>query len=65
MNSLKDVEERSETFNTDEDPSGWRPYYTFIERLREKYAVNDIAQGKYTFCNRDMRKIVIWLLVNS
>lgn len=65
MNSLKDVEERSETFNTDEDPSGWRPYYTFIERLREKYALNDVVQGKDTYLNQDYAKIVIKFLADS
>ncbi|KAG9457523.1 hypothetical protein H6P81_002031 [Aristolochia fimbriata] len=38
---LKDVEQRSEDFNTDEDPSGWRPYYTFVDHLQEKYSKND------------------------
>lgn len=31
--------------NTDEDPSGWRPYYTFVDHLREKYAKNEVLQG--------------------
>ncbi|OVA11427.1 STAG [Macleaya cordata] len=38
---LKDVQKRTENVNTDEDPSGWRPYYTFVDHLREKYAKND------------------------
>ncbi|KAJ9187713.1 hypothetical protein P3X46_003137 [Hevea brasiliensis] len=38
---LKDVQSRIENVNTDEDPSGWRPYYTFVDNLREKYAKNE------------------------
>ncbi|KAF7818257.1 sister-chromatid cohesion protein 3 [Senna tora] len=38
---MKDVQRRTENVNTDEDPSGWRPYYTFIDNLREKYAKNE------------------------
>ncbi|XP_058083552.1 sister-chromatid cohesion protein 3 [Magnolia sinica] len=43
---LKDVQKRSENVNTDEDPSGWRPYYTFVEHLREKYAKNEGFQDE-------------------
>ncbi|XP_068663585.1 LOW QUALITY PROTEIN: sister-chromatid cohesion protein 3 [Aristolochia californica] len=44
---LKDVEQRSEDYNTDEDPSGWRPYYTFVNHLQEKYSKNDaLHDGK-------------------
>lgn len=43
---MKDVEKRTENVNTDEDPSGWRPYYTFIDSLREKYAKNE-GQGNF------------------
>lgn len=42
---MKDVQRRTENVNTDEDPSGWRPYYTFIDNLREKYAKNEGFQG--------------------
>lgn len=45
MNSLKDVQKRTENVNTDEDPSGWRPYHTFVDSLREKYAKNEDIQG--------------------
>ncbi|EXC34668.1 hypothetical protein L484_020437 [Morus notabilis] len=41
LDIMKDVEKRTENVNTDEDPSGWRPYYTFIDSLREKYAKNE------------------------
>ncbi|XXG54284.1 hypothetical protein AAC387_Pa03g2208 [Persea americana] len=41
---LKDVQKRSENVNTDEDPSGWRPYYTFVEHMREKYVKNEGLQ---------------------
>lgn len=44
-NSIKDVQNRTENVNTDEDPSGWRPYYTFVDSLREKYAKNEGLQG--------------------
>lgn len=49
MNSMKDVQKRVENVNTEENPSGWRPYYTFVESLREKYAKNEGFQGN--FCN--------------
>ncbi|PON96681.1 Coatomer beta subunit [Trema orientale] len=41
---MKNVEKRTENVNTDEDPSGWRPYYTFIDSLHEKYAKNEGPQ---------------------
>ncbi|GAV79062.1 STAG domain-containing protein [Cephalotus follicularis] len=41
---LKDVQKRTENVNTDEDPSGWRPYYTFVENLQEKYAKREDLQ---------------------
>ncbi|KAK6940896.1 STAG protein, partial [Dillenia turbinata] len=41
---LKDVQKRTENINTDEDPSGWRPYYTFVDNLRDKYAKNEVLQ---------------------
>ncbi|KAH7577462.1 hypothetical protein JRO89_XS01G0253900 [Xanthoceras sorbifolium] len=44
--SLKDVQKRTENINTDEDPSGWRPYNTFVESLREKYAKNEGIQDE-------------------
>ena len=44
-NSVKDVQNRTENVNTDEDSSGWRPYYTFIDSLREKCAKNEGLQG--------------------
>ncbi|KAK9281795.1 hypothetical protein L1049_004701 [Liquidambar formosana] len=31
LDILKDVQKRTENVNTDEDPSGWRPYYTFVD----------------------------------
>ena len=43
-NSVKDVQNRTENVNTDEDSSGWRPYYTFIDSLREKCAKNEGLQ---------------------
>ncbi|CAA7398500.1 unnamed protein product [Spirodela intermedia] len=41
---LKDVEKRIENVNTDIDPSGWRPYYIFVDHLREKCAKNEGLQ---------------------
>ncbi|XP_065861246.1 sister-chromatid cohesion protein 3 [Euphorbia lathyris] len=41
MEILKDVQSRTENVNTDENPSGWRPYYIFVDNLREKYMKND------------------------
>ncbi|WCJ21441.1 Cohesin subunit SA-3 [Euphorbia peplus] len=38
---LKDVQSRTENVNTDENPSGWRPYYIFVDNLQEKYMKND------------------------
>lgn len=46
---MKDVQKRTEGVDTDEDPSGWRPYYTFIDNLREKYAKNEGFQGTMNF----------------
>lgn len=43
--SLKDVQKRTENVNTDEDPSGWRPYNSFVEILRDKYAKNEGNPG--------------------
>ncbi|KAL2894271.1 Sister-chromatid cohesion protein 3 [Bienertia sinuspersici] len=35
---LKNIQERTENINTDENPSGWRPYHLFVETLQEKCA---------------------------
>ncbi|XP_019444128.1 PREDICTED: sister-chromatid cohesion protein 3-like isoform X1 [Lupinus angustifolius] len=40
---MDDVQKRTENVNTEEDPSGWRPYHTFISLL-EKYVNNDVNQ---------------------
>ncbi|XP_038682109.1 sister-chromatid cohesion protein 3 isoform X3 [Tripterygium wilfordii] len=44
--SLKDVEKRAENVNTDEDPSGWRPYHVFVDTIHEKYAKNEGLQDE-------------------
>ncbi|KAL3368805.1 hypothetical protein AABB24_009562 [Solanum stoloniferum] len=44
MNILKDVEKRTENVNTDEDPSGWRPYHIFVDTVHEKYAKGEGLQ---------------------
>ncbi|KAK1277265.1 hypothetical protein QJS04_geneDACA003332 [Acorus gramineus] len=41
LDILKDVQKKTENINTDEDPSGWRPYFTFVDHLREKYGKTD------------------------
>ncbi|KAG6588517.1 Sister-chromatid cohesion protein 3, partial [Cucurbita argyrosperma subsp. sororia] len=41
---IKDVQNRTENINTDEDPSGWRPYHMFVDHLREKNAKRDGLQ---------------------
>ncbi|XP_043711657.1 sister-chromatid cohesion protein 3 [Telopea speciosissima] len=46
LDILKDVQKRTENVNTDEDPSGWRPYYTFVDTLHEKYAKNEGFQDE-------------------
>ncbi|KAK6239286.1 hypothetical protein QUC31_004755 [Theobroma cacao] len=43
---LKDVQKRTEYVNTDEDPSGWRPYNTFYDSLQEKCAKNEGIQDE-------------------
>ncbi|KAK7244685.1 hypothetical protein RIF29_39510 [Crotalaria pallida] len=42
---MNDVQKRTENVNLDEDPSGWRPYLTFIS-LREKYVKNEGNQDE-------------------
>ncbi|XP_019425716.1 PREDICTED: sister-chromatid cohesion protein 3 isoform X4 [Lupinus angustifolius] len=42
---MDNVQKRTENVNTEEDPSGWRPYHTFIS-LREKYAKNEGNQDE-------------------
>ncbi|XP_031122342.1 sister-chromatid cohesion protein 3 [Ipomoea triloba] len=46
LDILKDVERRTTNVNTDEDPSGWRPYLTFVETIREKYVKNEGFQDE-------------------
>ncbi|XWS76479.1 hypothetical protein CRYUN_Cryun01aG0179800 [Craigia yunnanensis] len=45
-NILQDVQKRTENVNTDEDPSGWRPYNTFYDSLQEKCAKNEGIQDE-------------------
>lgn len=42
----KDLEKRTENVNKDENPSGWRPYCTFVEVLREKCVKNEVFQDE-------------------
>ncbi|XP_068337551.1 sister-chromatid cohesion protein 3 isoform X1 [Pyrus communis] len=46
LDIVKDVQSRTENVNTDEDPSGWRPYHTFVDNLLEKYAKNEGIQDE-------------------
>ncbi|KAG2563861.1 hypothetical protein PVAP13_8KG371000 [Panicum virgatum] len=41
---LADVEKRTRDANMNEDQSVWRPYFTFVEHLREKHAKNEVLQ---------------------
>lgn len=34
--SVTSLEKRVEGFDIDADPSGWQPYFSFVEALREK-----------------------------
>ncbi|GMH27785.1 hypothetical protein Nepgr_029628 [Nepenthes gracilis] len=45
LDILKDIQGRTENINTDEDPSGWRPYVAFVDALHEKYAKNEGFAG--------------------
>lgn len=49
---LKDVQKRTVNVNTDEDPSGWRPYHTFVDTLSDKYAKNEGFQEEGTSVRR-------------
>ncbi|KMZ68811.1 Cohesin subunit SA-3, partial [Zostera marina] len=44
IETLKYAKKMSNGINTDEDPSSWRPYHTFIDNLTEKYAKNELNQ---------------------
>ncbi|KAG8067397.1 hypothetical protein GUJ93_ZPchr0005g15585 [Zizania palustris] len=41
---LMDVQKRTQDTNTNEDPSAWRPYFTFVEKLHDKHAKNEVLQ---------------------
>nr|XP_043635898.1 sister-chromatid cohesion protein 3 [Erigeron canadensis] len=46
LDVLKNLQDRTQNVNTDEDPSGWRPYLTFLENLREKsLKIEDEREG--------------------
>ncbi|KAM7521536.1 hypothetical protein LguiA_011438 [Lonicera macranthoides] len=48
---LKNVQKRTENVNTEEDPSGWRPYYSFVDGLKEKCAKNEGLQEYFPLEN--------------
>nr|CAB3490450.1 unnamed protein product [Digitaria exilis] len=39
---LADLEKRTQATNMDGNQSAWRPYFTFVEHLREKHAKNEV-----------------------
>ncbi|GAB2283024.1 peptidyl-prolyl cis-trans isomerase precursor [Dionaea muscipula] len=41
LDILTHVQGRTANINTDEDPSSWRPYFSFVDILLEKYAKNE------------------------
>ncbi|KAL9332454.1 hypothetical protein ACSQ67_002064 [Phaseolus vulgaris] len=43
---LNDVQQRAQNVNTEENPSGWRPFHTFIAYLREKCVKNEGFQDE-------------------
>lgn len=43
---LMDVQKRTANVNTEENPSGWRPYFTFHDTLQEKHAKNEGLQDE-------------------
>jgi hypothetical protein len=43
---IKDVQKKVDGINTDEDPSSWRPYFTFVDYLQEKCTRNEGAYGE-------------------
>jgi len=52
---LNDVQQRAQNVNTEENPSGWRPFHTFIAYLREKCAKNEAFQGNlYIFYHSEV-----------
>lgn len=42
---LTEIEKKVEGVNTDEDPSSWRPYITFVDYLKEKASKVPFADG--------------------
>lgn len=44
LDILKDVQMQTDNVNMDEDPSGWKPFKSFVETLREKYTKNEGIQ---------------------
>lgn len=43
---LTEIQKKVEGVNTDEDPSSWRPYITFVDYLREKASKAPNADGE-------------------
>ncbi|XP_071738287.1 sister-chromatid cohesion protein 3-like isoform X3 [Rutidosis leptorrhynchoides] len=41
LDILKNIQDRTANVNMDENPSGWRPYMTFVENLRERSLKNE------------------------
>ncbi|KAL8198113.1 hypothetical protein R6Q57_024198 [Mikania cordata] len=49
---LNDLQNLTRNVNTNEDPSGWRPYLMFIESLREKSLKNEVDEKEGTTVKR-------------
>ncbi|KAK9067654.1 hypothetical protein SSX86_011765 [Deinandra increscens subsp. villosa] len=49
---LKYLQDLTRNVNTDEDPSGWRPYLTLVESLREKSQKNEVDEKEGTTVKR-------------
>ncbi|KAL2636383.1 hypothetical protein R1flu_007862 [Riccia fluitans] len=54
---LADIEPRVRGVDTDQDPSGWRPYFTFVDLLREKSAKHEAPAGVKENAARSRRRI--------
>ncbi|KAL8262154.1 hypothetical protein R6Q59_026203 [Mikania micrantha] len=52
LSILNDLQNLTRNVNTNEDPSGWRPYLMFIESLREKSLKNEVDEKEGTTVKR-------------
>ncbi|CAD6252982.1 unnamed protein product [Miscanthus lutarioriparius] len=47
---LADVEKRTQDTNMVGDQGAWRPFFTFVEHLRDKHAKNEVLHGRGKTC---------------